>query len=185
MSATEELKHEHRLIERMLAILNMAVARADTGQNLPPEFLPRVIDFIGNFADRCHHGKEEENLFPALEKHGMSRQRGPIAVMLMDHEQGRAYVHGMDEARKRLDAGERSALKDALDNARNYTALLRQHIAREDNILFPMADRLLTSQEQQDLLKKFEEVERERIGVGKHEEYIKLVEDLERQLSPG
>lgn len=182
MTAIEELKHEHRVIERMLAILEAAAAKADAGQELPTDFFPKVVDFIRNFADRCHHGKEEDNLFPAMEKHGISRQAGPIGVMLMEHEQGRAFVRGMDEATQRFASGDRTALKAALDNAQGYAELLRQHIDKEDNILYQMADQVLTPADQQELLLKFEKVEQERIGVGKHEEYAKLVEDLEREM---
>ena len=181
MSATEELKHEHRIIERMLAVMEAAAARVDAGQSLPTEFFPKVVDFVRNFADRCHHGKEEDNLFPALEKRGIPRQTGPIGVMLMEHDQGRAFVRGMDEAGKHA-SGDKAALKTALDNARGYAKLLRQHIDKEDNVLYPMADQVLTPADKQELLSKFEEVEQERIGAGKHEEYVKLVEDLEREV---
>ncbi len=185
MSATEELKHEHRVIERMLAILEAAVARVDAGQELPTEFFPKVVDFVRNFADRCHHGKEEDNLFPAMEKRGFSRQAGPIGVMLLEHDQGRAFVKGMDEAGQRFASGDKAALKAALDNARGYAKLLRQHIDKEDNILYRMADQVLTSADQQELLSKFAEVEEERIGASKHKEYVRLVEVLEREIRLG
>lgn len=182
MSATEELKQEHGIIKRMLALLNAAAARVDKGQELPPEFFTKAVDFIRNFADKCHHGKEEDNLFPVLERHGISRQAGPIGVMLIEHDQGRAYVRGMDEAVQRLAVGDTAALKAALDNARRYAELLKQHIDKEDNILYVMADQVLSTVEQKDLLEKFEEVERERIGEGKHQEYLQLVANLEREM---
>jgi hemerythrin-like domain-containing protein len=185
MSATEELKHEHRTIERMLAILEASAARVDMGQELPTEFFPKVVDFIRNFADRCHHGKEEDNLFPAMEKRGIPRQTGPIGVMLIEHDQGREYVRGMDEAGKRFASGDKISLKAALDNALGYAELLRQHIDKEENILYQMADQVLTTTDQGELLSRFQEVERERIGAGKHEEYVRLVEDLEREMVQG
>ncbi|MEW6034778.1 MAG: hemerythrin domain-containing protein [Chloroflexota bacterium] len=182
MSATEELKHEHQIIKRMLAVLDTAAARAEGGQALPPDFFSRAVDFIRNFADRCHHGKEEDNLYPAMERRGIPREGGPIGVMLVEHEQGRAYVKGMQEAGQRLAKGDRAALKEATGNARGYSRLLNQHIDKEDNILYAMADQVLSTTDQQELMAKFEEVERERIGPGKHHEYVKLVEDLEREL---
>ena len=133
MSATEELKHEHRVIERMLAILEAAAVRVDTGQELPTEFFPKLVDFIRNFADRCHHGKEEDNLFPAMEKRGIPRQAGPIGVMLIEHEQGRAYVRGIDEAGKRFVSGDKTALKAASDNARAYAELLQTRLCTLDS----------------------------------------------------
>lgn len=88
----------------------------------------------------------------------------------------------MDEAGQRFASGDKAALKAALENALGYAELLRQHIDKEDNILYHMADQVLTPADQQELLSKFEEVEQQRIGAGKHEEYVKLVEDLEREL---
>lgn len=126
MSVTDELKQEHRIIERMLAILEAAATRSDTGQELPNEFFPKVVDFIRNFADRCHHGKEEDYLFPVMEKCGVPRQVGPIGVMLMEHDQARTYVKGMDEAGRRFVSGDKTALKEAIENARRYAALLRR-----------------------------------------------------------
>jgi len=120
-----------------------------------------------------------------MEKRGIPRQAGPIGVMLTEHDQGRAYVRGMDEAGKRFASGDKTSLKAALDNARGYAELLRQHIDKEDNILYQMADQVLTTTDQEELLSRFEEVERERIGAGKHEEYVKLVEDLEREMVQG
>ncbi|MFH1647995.1 MAG: hemerythrin domain-containing protein [Chloroflexota bacterium] len=185
MSATEELKQEHRIIERMLAVLEAAAARVDAGRELPADFFPRAVDFIRNFADRCHHGKEEDNLFPTLEKLGIPGESGPIGVMLAEHEQGRALVRGMEEDGRRYAKGEKKALNAAAKNARDYAQLLRQHIDKEDNILYEMADRMLSPANQMALIDKFEEVELERIGAGKHKEYLKLVEDLEREMGLG
>ncbi|MDP3880421.1 MAG: hemerythrin domain-containing protein [Dehalococcoidales bacterium] len=182
MSATEELKKEHRVIERVLTIIGEADVRESEGKDLPAEFFPKIIDFIRNFADRCHHGKEEDNLFPAMEQRGIPRQDGPVAIMLMEHDEGRGYVRGLDEAAQRLAAGDKGAMREAMDNALDYAGLLRQHIEKEDNILYRMADQALTAADQQQLLERFEEVERERLGEGKHEEYLTLVADLEREL---
>jgi len=183
MLPTEELKQEHRVIERMLAVMETAAVRANAGAEPPADFFVKAVYFVRNFADRCHHGKEEDNLFPAMEKRGISKNGGPIAVMLMEHERGRSYVRAMEEAGKRFATGDRTALRPALENALAYAQLLRQHIDKEDNILYPMADRMLTATDQQELLQKFEKVEQERIGAGKHDEYLKLVEELEQAVN--
>ena len=182
MLATDELKQEHRVIERMLTVIDTAGEKQRMGQALPSDFFPKVVDFVRNFADRCHHGKEEENLFVAMEKHGIPGQDGPIGVMLVEHDRGRAYMREVDRASKLIASGDGSALKIAVQNAVGYSGLLRDHIYKEDNILYHMADQVLTAADQDALLKKFEEVEMERIGPGKHAEYVKLVEDLEREL---
>jgi hemerythrin-like domain-containing protein len=182
MSAIEDLKHEHRVIEKVLAILIQAADRADKGKSLSTDFFPKVVDFLRNFVDRCHHGKEEENLFVSMEKRGVSREGGPLGIMLIEHEQGRAFVKRMDEAGKRLADGDQKALKVATDSARAYSKLLQQHIKKEDDVLYPMADRVLTAADQKKLLVKFEEIELERIGPGKHEEYLKLIAKLESEM---
>jgi hemerythrin-like domain-containing protein len=182
MLATEELKQEHRVIERMLTVIQVAADKEKAGYDLPPEFFSRVVDFVRNFADRCHHGKEEDNLFRAMEKHGIPGQDGPIGVMLVEHDRGRAYIREVDEASKRLASGDISAVKTAVKNAVGYADLLRDHIYKEDNILYNMADQVLSSAEQAELVRKFEEVEMERLGPGKHDEYIKLVENMEDEI---
>ena len=182
MLATDELKHEHRTIERMLTVIDEAAYKRKLGRDLPPHFFPYVVDFVRNFADRCHHGKEEDNLFPAMEKRGIPGQDGPIGMMLVEHDRGRLYVRQMEEASNRLASGDIAALSAAVENAVGYSQLLRQHIYKEDNILYKIADQVLTASDDKELMAKFEEVERERMGPGKHAEYLKLVEELEREV---
>ncbi len=182
MLATDELKQEHRVIERMLTVIETAAKRQKAGQDLPPDFFPKVVDFVRNFADRCHHGKEEENLFRAMEQHGIPGQDGPIGVMLVEHDRGRTYIREVDRASKLIASGDDSAIKIAVQNAVGYSGLLRDHIYKEDNILYQMADQVLTPADQEALLRKFEQVEMERLGPGERAEYLRLVEDLEREV---
>jgi hemerythrin-like domain-containing protein len=182
MSATNELRTEHRAIERMLAILEAAAQRLEQGQRVRPEVFRQAVDFVRNFADRCHHTKEEENLFPRLEARGVPRQGGPIGVMLFEHDEGRAFAGAIAGA---IDAYESNGLSAAgviAENARGYVDLLRGHIAKEDNVLFPMADRVLTPTDQAELEQRFEQIETERMGPGVHERYHRLLDELEREL---
>jgi hemerythrin-like domain-containing protein len=178
--ATDELKQEHRVIERVLDVIDAAVARQ--GRGLSPEFFPMVVLFVRNFADKCHHGKEEDNLFPAMERRGIPGHGGPVGVMRVEHDRGRAYVREIDEAGIRLAAGDTSALGTALQNAAGYAALLRQHIDKEDHILYMMADQVLTESDQRSLIDKFGEVEMDRMGAAKRAESMKLVDDLEAEV---
>jgi hemerythrin-like domain-containing protein len=180
MRATDELKEEHRVIERVLSVIDAAVARQ--GRGLSPEFFVRVVYFIRNFADICHHGKEEDNLFPAMERRGIPGHDGPVGVMRVEHDRGRAYVREVDEAAKRLTAGDATAMATALRNAAGYAALLRQHIDKEDNILYMMANQVLTESDQRALVAKFEEIELERMGPARRAEFLKLVAQLEAEV---
>jgi len=180
-SPTESLKEDHRIIERMLNILNVATERLKRGEEVSPEVFTKAVDFIRNFADRCHHGKEEDTLFPRIELR-VPRQGGPTGVMRMEHDQGRAYVRGLADAAERYAKGDNAVKQAIIDNARGYVNLLSQHIPKEDDILYPLADQMCGPDEQKELLEKFEEIEKERIGEGKHHEYIHLVHDLEKTL---
>lgn len=180
MSATDVLKDEHRGVERMLAIVEAAAKRLEAGKDVPSDLYLIAVDFFRGFTDGCHHAKEEDKLFPALEQHGVQRAGGPIGVMLTDHERGRAYVRAMAEAAARYSKGDPSAAAALIQNGRGYVELLRQHIAKEDGFLFPMADRVLSDAEQDKLSQEFELVERERTGPGEHERYHHMLDELER-----
>ncbi|MFQ6058999.1 MAG: hemerythrin domain-containing protein [Anaerolineae bacterium] len=180
MQATEVLKHEHRAIERMLLVLEGAAQRLEQGEAIAPQIFEDALDFVRTFADACHHGKEEDTLFPFLEVQGIPREGGPIGIMLMEHEQGRQFVRAMAQAVARYEQGDGAAGADIIENARGYVGLLREHILKEDNVLFPMADQVLSVADQQALVARFEEVERERIGEGEHERLEQVLEDLER-----
>jgi len=182
-SVTEDLREEHRVIERMLRVLNVACDRLEMGEEVSPDLFRRSIDFIRTFADSCHHGKEEDALFPVVEKRGIPRQGGPIGVMLMEHDQGRKFVRAFAQAVEKYGKGDKSAKQAIIENARGYARLLSQHIPKEDNILYPLADKVLGSSEQKELWEKFERIEKERIGEGKHQEYLHLVMEIEKELN--
>ncbi len=95
MKATDILMSEHRVIERVIAALEIAARRLQSGQEVRPGFFLEAADFIKGFADGCHHRKEEGVLFKALSANGMPAGQGPLAVMLNEHEQGRKFTQGM------------------------------------------------------------------------------------------
>ncbi len=175
--ATEVLKQEHRVIEKVLA----GVEKLARSQGpIPVEQWEKAIDFIRNFADKCHHLKEEGLLFPMLEERGIPREGGPIGMMLMEHEEGRGYVRAMVAALSAAKQDPEGARRQLVENARAYLRLLREHIAKEDQVLFDMVDAHLDPQEQKKLLEQFEEHEREEMGLGVHEKYLEIAHELER-----
>jgi len=179
MTPTEQLKEEHQAIKLMLSILEGMSQKLEAGQVVSTEHLEQSLEFIRLFADKCHHGKEEDVLFPAMEAAGIPREGGPIGVMLLEHDAGRGYVKGLGEAVARYKAGDRRAASAMMENARNYIALLTQHIFKEDNILYPMADMRLSPARQAQMLEEFDAIERERLGPGKHEELHRMLEHLQ------
>jgi len=182
MEATDTLMSEHRVIERVLTVLDTAAQRLEHGQAVRAGFFLDAADFIKGFADGCHHHKEEGVLFESMVDHGMSRISGPIAVMLADHEQGRSFTRGMREAALKLEAGDASARGAVITNTRGYVSLLRQHIMKEDNILFPMANRVIPPADQPKVVQDFERVEHEETGEGVHEKYLALAARLEQEM---
>jgi hemerythrin-like domain-containing protein len=174
---------EHRLIERMLKVVSAAADRLDNGEEVDQEVFVNAADFFRNFADRCHHGKEESLLFEKMMEHGLSGEVGPIAVMLREHQDGRAHVRRIAElSGKALD---KKAAHELVLQTRGYVDLLGQHIQKEDNILYPMANTLLTSEDQEELGRGFEKVERELMGPSAHERYTRIVESWERKYGLG
>ncbi len=181
MQATDILSSEHRVIERVIAALETAADHLEAGKTVRPGFFLDAADFIKGFADGCHHRKEEGVLFTTMIAHGAPAHGGPIPVMLYEHEQGRAFTREMRESAERLQAGERAAASRVIENARGYAALLRQHINKEDNILFPMADRIIPEAYHAKVAEDFEHVEHEETGEGVHEKFLSLAEKLEKE----
>lgn len=178
MTPTEILKHEHQII---LLVLDVAEREArsiqETGK-VRVDRLGQMVDFFRNFADRCHHAKEEDLLFVKMQERGMPIQGGPIAVMLAEHTEGRERVKAVAEALPRAAGGDAAAVTAVRNNLLAYVELLRAHIYKEDNILYPMADQLFTAEDQQALSEAFDKVEAEEMGAGVHEKYHQLAHEL-------
>jgi len=178
MKATDILSNEHRVIEQVLNCLEKLVNIGARDQKLDTAAALTAIDFFRNFADRCHHDKEEVYLFPMMEKKGFSRESGPTGVMLYEHEQGRSYIRAMREAIDAIEKGDQSALQVFLHHAQSYIDLLRQHIHKEDHCLFSMADNAMNTDDQTYLLSMFDQVENEKVGENTHEKYIEIANQL-------
>jgi hemerythrin-like domain-containing protein len=173
--ATEILSDEHRVIERVLGAVEK-LARGPVGALEPWK---KALEFIRGFADECHHFKEEKVLFPAMEAHGIPNEGGPIGMMLMEHEEGRSYVRAMLAAIALIETGNEAAKESLLGSAQAYCRLLREHIQKEDEILFRMADDVIAADEQKKLLAAFSQHEAEEMGAGVHEKFLKIAQELE------
>jgi hemerythrin-like domain-containing protein len=181
MEATDILIAEHRTIERVLSTLETQTRQLQAGAPVRPGFFQDASAFFRGFADGCHHRKEEEALFRMMVDAGLSDQTGPIAILLAEHEQGRAYNRAMEKAARALAGGEAAARDDLVRNVQEYVALLRQHIRRENDFLFPMAGRMLPPARQKELSEEFRRIEREETGAGLHEKYHRLADAMEAE----
>ena len=181
MKAIQDLRMEHDAVRLTLKVLERIAQKIEqTGTTDDFRHVDQLLEFFTVFVDKCHHGKEEELLFPAMEQVGVARDKGPIGVMLREHELGRECVQKMKAAVTRIKAGEPPAAKDFARSARDYIALLNQHIDKENNVLFPMAERQLSEATLAELSKGFDRIEEQKIGVGKHEEFHQMIDQLER-----
>ncbi len=177
MRTTEILMNEHRVIETVLACLEKMADETDAKGAVAVADARDAIAFLRTFADKCHHMKEEDRLFPAMERFGIPREAGPTAVMRQEHEIGRAHVRRMDEAVTAFERGELVAAARFSFEARAFVEMLRDHIAKEDEVLFPMADRMLPAAVHDELLRGFEHAEAD-MGAGTHETFLAVAERL-------
>lgn len=178
MKATQQLKDEHQGIILMLRILQKVSEKLKSGGSLQQEHFQGMLEFFKVFVDRCHHAKEEDLLFPALEAAGIPRIGGPIGVLLDEHARARGFVKAMSTAFSDYRRGRATASAGIIKSAEEYRALLLQHIDKEDTVLYPMADSMLTEEQQDGLYAGFETIERERIGIGRHELFHEFMKKL-------
>ena len=180
MQPIRDLKMEHDAVQLTLRVLDKICRQIEkSGEIIDPHHLDQLLEFFKVFVDKCHHGKEEELLFPALENVGVSREGGPIEVLLHEHQQGRDYVQAMNAALSQYTKGNRKSVAEFVKTARGYINLLDQHIEKENGVLFPLAEKYLSEQEQEKLWEGFEMIETQKIGAGKHDEFHKLLDKLE------
>lgn len=179
MKPTEILMNEHKVIKRMLEITSAVCKKLSANEKVEPEHLRQIVDFFKGFADSCHHAKEEGILFKELENAGIPNRGGPIGAMVAEHELGRGFIREMSDAADHYGNGDESAGKAFFQSAQKYVNLLLQHIHKEDNILFIMADKSLDNKAMEDILEKFRAFEHDDMGHGTHDEYLRLVSDLE------
>jgi hemerythrin-like domain-containing protein len=180
-SAIKILRDEHDAILQMLQALETTADRAAAGETTPLQLLTDFQEFFALFADRSHHGKEEDLLFPLLEKKGVPRRGGPIGCMLTEHDEGRAFVETMRNNAEGCANGAPAARQAWAQAAYGYASVLRNHIWKENQILFEIADRLLSSEDQATLAAQFANVEKEKIGAETRARLLQILSKLTHQ----
>ncbi len=170
------LVEEHEVIISVLDAVERVLQQEDS--EFPQAFFEKAFDFFPTFADKCHHAKEEAHLFPLLEARGVPREGGPIGCMLGEHDQGRAHVAAVREALVQTAKGSRGARKTVHAEASAYVALLRQHIQKENTILYPIGDQYMTAEDKEALWQKFQSAEKDVLPAGTHERYVAVAKEL-------
>jgi hemerythrin-like domain-containing protein len=183
VKATEILKQEHRLIEQVLDCLEEGAYRLEDGEEIEADFFINAAEFVAGFADGSHHRKEEDILFVAMTAKDMPADSGPVAVMLHEHEQGRRFTAAFRSAADQMKNGDTGAAMDVVHNVLDYVNLLREHIIKEDNVLFPMADQLVTGDDMLVVSRKFEHALAEDEASGEVKRYQALALELSATLN--
>lgn len=174
---TEILSEEHKYILKIANALTKECNSLDSGKKLDKTFFETAIDFIKNYADKFHHAKEEDILFKEFDKCTEEGcvQCNPTQQMLYEHDLGRGFVKGMAEGLKANDKTK------VAENARGYAQLIQEHIFKEDNILYPMAEQALNESMQKEILKKFEQAESKKFAKGMSEKYEGIADEFEKR----
>ena len=172
--ATDNLIDDHTIIQEVMDLMERITSVKDPDV----EHLEFVVTFIREFADGFHHAKEEGLLFPKLVDKGIPKEFGPIGMMLREHEEGRNFVKGMADNVELYKSGNKEAIKAVYQNMTGYVRLLRDHISKENNVLFRMADQVLSEDEQSILLNQFALAQSVNIGQDKIDKYLPHVKEL-------
>ncbi len=179
MQARGLLMIEHRLIERMVVVIRRRLDVVRLSGEIDPLFADATADFIRTYADRTHHGKEEDILFRELETRALSPEhRRMMDELKRDHAWGRAMTKGVVEATARYRDGDRKALADVTEHLQALLELYPKHIQKEDTVFFPAARAYFTYEEDQAMLAEFWKFDRAMV----HEKYRGVVEGLEENV---
>jgi hemerythrin-like domain-containing protein len=181
MSPTEMLENEHRVIQKVVAVVATLADKLAEGIEIQVGSLRDIIEFMRIYADQYHHGKEEDLLFPALAKKGVPMRGCPVEGLMKEHLRGRALVKGLAEAADSYGKGDSAARKRLIDSLRGILELYPNHIWKEDFLLFPMANKVLSSEDQESLSKDFEKVDQS-LEQGAHQRFEHLPEVLAQSL---
>jgi hemerythrin-like domain-containing protein len=178
MDAILTLMNEHRLIEQCIDALVAFADELGRKGSTDKDELSRFVTFIREFADGCHHGKEEDILFAAMVEAGFPRNGGPIAVMLMEHDRGRAFVKELARLAGKDGSWSEDDHEALAEAAHGYANLLRQHIHKEDAILYPMAEQRLPPSVMERVAADCERYEAEKNGSGEADRLQRLASEL-------
>jgi len=169
--AIKILKEEHQNILKVVGALLTECAELESGKKLDKDFFTKVINFIREYADKFHHAKEEDILFIKMCENPEQMHCDPTQQMVHEHVLGRNFVKGMEEGIKKEDA------RMVIDNSLGYANLIQEHIFKEDNILYPMAENGLSEGIKKNMLKEFKEVEKNYSE--KKDKYLSFVKEVE------
>ncbi len=181
MQVRAPLMIEHRLIEKMLAIIKKEAVRIRKTKELNLVLIDNAVDFIRMYADQTHHGKEEDILFRDLAQTDMTgEERQMMNALIQEHVMGRQTVAGLVNAKQRHFSGDASAIEVVVEKFEFLIEFYPTHIAKEDKLFFPAMMRYFSAEKQEKMLQEFWEFDRNMI----HRKYSALVQELGAPVEP-
>ena len=186
-TATHVMETEHRNIETVVKALGGVALGIEQGQPAEVALLEAAVEFFRFYADKLHHGKEEKLFFPLLVKRGVPAQGCPIGGLNHEHEKGRLLVQALAEQTPAYARGSPDARDALLQTLRGLVDLYQNHIWKEDAMVFPMAEKVLTAADQEELSKDFSSVDRS-VGleaIARMEQFAKGLASIAAGQSPG
>lgn len=182
MNTIKILVNEHDNIKKVLKVVRKICTGIVEGKEIPHNDLVSIIDFIRNYADKYHHGKEEDMLFKDMAKELEDKiGPGPVQGMLIEHDFGRGFVRELEAALKAYKEGNSDVKVDIIANAMGYANLLERHIFKEDNMLYKYAEKNLKEETMNKLDREFKDYEASKEHIETKEKYIRLAEELEKK----
>ena len=184
MNSIDLMVEEHKYITRMLIVVRNACLKLMNDDEIDYDDFNKMVDFVANYADVHHHGKEEKFLFKEMAVNlGKVGEKLINNGMLVEHDWGRLFVMELKESLIELKNGNKESKLDVIANAVGYANHLDRHIKKEDSVIYPFAQRQLTNELLEKVDKASEEFEEEASNKGIQDYYIKLLEGLETKYS--
>ncbi len=180
MKPSELLKQEHREIGRAISVMRSVADRMEAGEEIDPKIIGDILFFLMEFADLCHHGKEEKVLFPALEERAGDAGRKITDRLMADHRIGREHIAAMVKESKNYERDKRGAQEKLAREMMEYISLLTEHIRLENTTFSDLVDRSFSEEEGERLVARCDEVERE-LAVG-HDQLLGVLGKVEREI---
>lgn len=182
MEAIELMIEEHENIRRMLKVVRAYSYKVLNGEKVDYNDFYKIIDFIKNYADKNHHCKEEDVLFKIIDRQ-FNMKNGPIMGMLIEHDQGRLFIHNLETALKELEEGNEESKLDIIANAVSYADLLNRHIDKENNTIYMFANKSLSKENKEELNRISSELEAKSKESGIQDKYLNILKELEDKIS--
>ena len=176
--ATDALEHEHRTIEKIVRVMGVLVDELAENRDIDDDVLRDLCQFLQVYGHQCHHGKEESYLFPMLESHGVPEEGCPLGALRHEHERSRALTQELVQASAEYAANRHHSSSALSEVLRNLAQFYPAHIWKEEYLLFPLARKVLSEEDDQHLLREFRSVESDIYSYA-HESYEQLATELE------